>query len=299
MGVPWEDPADVKLSPFDYSQPTSIAEAVDLMRRLPDAKVLAGGQSLLPILALRMGAPANLVDIRAIGDLSPVEESEGWLRVGAGIRQSELQRHPGLANAVPLLSVALPAIGHRAIRNRGTVCGSLAHADPAAELPAVAVTLGAELEIAGPRGQRTVAADDFFQGHLSTVIGEDELLVEARFPLAPARQGAAVAEASRRHGDFAVVGVAGVVELDGTAVSRCRLTAFGVDGVPRRLAEVEAVVTGSEATDTMLDEAGETARRSVEPGADDHGSTAYKQQLTAVMTRRCLTTAVRRAQEVS
>jgi CO/xanthine dehydrogenase FAD-binding subunit len=185
----------VKLAAFEHHRPSSVAEAVHLLGSLPDAKVLAGGQSLIPVMALRMGTPAHLVDLGRIDELQTIDDDGEWLTIGAGVRQSTLERFPDLATRVPLLSASLPNIGHRAIRNRGTVCGSLAHADPAAELPAAAVVLGAELVIVGPAGRRTVTADSFFLGYLSTAIGGDELLVQVRFPIAAAGQGAAVAEA--------------------------------------------------------------------------------------------------------
>ena len=175
----------MKLPDFEHHCPTTVDEAVGLLDRLDDAKVIAGGQSLVPVLALRMAGPAHLVDIARIPSLSEIVDDGDWLRIGAGVSQSTVERWPQLWARVPVLAAALPNIGHRAIRNRGTVCGSLAHADPAAELPAAAVVSGAEFEIAGSAGRRIVAATDFFQGHLSTAIGEHELLVEVRFPIAP------------------------------------------------------------------------------------------------------------------
>jgi aerobic carbon-monoxide dehydrogenase medium subunit len=290
----------VKLAAFEHHRPSSVAEAVHLLGSLPDAKVLAGGQSLIPVMALRMGTPAHLVDLGRIDELQTIDDDGGWLTIGAGVRQSTLERFPDLATRVPLLSASLPNIGHRAIRNRGTVCGSLAHADPAAELPAAAVVLGAELVIVGPAGRRTVTADSFFLGYLSTAIGGDELLVQVRFPIAAAGQGAAVAEASRRHGDFAIVGAAATVELESSRVSAAAVGLFGVAGAPIRLPAVEEAVVGVDPTaGDAWDRAGELARSSAEPTADDHGSTAYKQQLMATMTRRALRDAAARAAEAN
>lgn len=288
----------MKLAAFQHHRPTTVDEAVELLGSLDDAKVLAGGQSLIPVMALRMGVPAHLVDIGRIEELRAVEDDGSRLTIGAGVRQSALGARPDLDARVPLLAASLPWIGHRAIRNRGTVCGSLAHADPAAELPAAAVALDAELVLAGPSGRRTVAAKDFFHGYLSTAVRDDELLVQARFPIAPAGQGAAVAEASRRHGDFAIVGASVALELDASGVTAAAIALFGAVDTPIRLADVEAAVIGVDpGSDDAWHEAGEIARTSAQPLADDHGSTAYKQQLMATMTRRALRDAAARAAE--
>ena len=200
-------------APFDYARPATVPEAVALLAETgDDAKVLAGGQSLVPVLAMRLGRPALLVDINAVAGLDALSLSGVALHVGATVRQRQVERDPFTA-AVPLLGMALPWIGHRELRGRGTVCGSLAHADPAAELPAVAACLNATLEIAGPRGRRTVNAQDFFTGPLTTVLAPDELLLAARFPIARPGDGFAFAELSRRHGDYALAGVAVHVTL--------------------------------------------------------------------------------------
>lgn len=283
----------MKLPDLEYHRPASIAEAVDLLGRYEDAKVLAGGQSLIPVLALRLGVIGHLVDLAGVVGLATISQDSGWLRVGALVRHSELERYRGLATAAPLLAAAIPNIGHRAIRNRGTVCGSLAHADPAAELPAAAVALGAELVATGPGGSRVVSAAEFFTGYLSTALGQDEILTEVRFPLAPVGQGAAVEEVSRRHGDFAVVGAAATVQIKDGLVSAASLCLFGVAGLPLRLDEAEAALIGAPAGRGAWEKAGEIARGSTAPAPDDNGSTAYKQQLAAVTTRRCLERAAR------
>jgi carbon-monoxide dehydrogenase medium subunit len=286
----------VKLPAFEYHRPATLAEALDALGGYDDAKVLAGGQSLLPVLALRISSPACLVDIGGIVELAAVAERDGHLCIGAGVRQAEVEARADVASKVPLLAAALPNIGHRAIRSRGTVCGSLAHADPAAELPAVAVVLDAQLRLAGPSGTRTVAAADFFEGYLTTAIADGEILTEVCFPVAPAGQGAGVVEACRSSGDFALVGAAATVTADGDRITAAALALFGVDGVPVRLPEVEAALVGAGKDDVDAHrEASELARRSVEPAADDNGSTAYKRQLVAVMTRRCLAQAGARA----
>ncbi len=287
----------MKLPDFEHHCPATVDEAIGLLDRLDDAKVIAGGQSLVPVLALRMAQPAHLVDIGRISNLSEIVDDGDWLRIGAAVRQSTVERWPQLRARVPVLAAALPNIGHRAIRNRGTVCGSLAHADPAAELPTAAVVSGAEFEIVGSSGRRTVAAADFFQGHLSTAIGERELLVEVRFPIAPPGQGAAVVEVSRRHGDFAMVGAAATVTLDESgAISGAALALFGVADRPVSVDTVEDVLIGVDPRSAdAFEQAGEIARRSVAPAADESGTTEYKQQLAAVMTRRALRDASGRA----
>ena len=286
----------MKLPAFEYHRPATLAEALDALGGHHDAKVLAGGQSLLPVLALRISAPAHLVDVGGLAELAAVSEHDGHLCIGAGVRQAEVEARSDLAAKVPLLAAALPNIGHRAIRNRGTVCGSLAHADPAAELPAVAVALDAQLRLTGVGGTRTVAAADFFEGYLSTAIDDGEILTEVCFPIAPPGQGAAVVEASRRNGDFALVGAAAAVTADGDRITAAALALFGVDGVPVRLPEVERALVGAGKDDADAHRAaGELARHSVAPATDDNGSTAYKQQLVAVMTRRCLAEAGARA----
>src|SRR6476660_6031946 len=198
------------MSPFYYHRPDTVDGAVALLETYGgDGKVLAGGQSLLPVLALRLTHLGHLIDIGRVQGLQSIEvDGDGTVSVGATVTHARVERSDVMAAAAPAVAGAMPHVGHRAIRSRGTVCGSLAHADPAAELPAVAAVLDAQLRLAGPGGTRTVAAADFFEGYLSTTIADDEILVEVSFPIAPPGQGAAVVEASRRSGDFALVGAA-------------------------------------------------------------------------------------------
>ena len=194
----------MKAAPFDYARPGTVDQTVALLAETADeAKVLAGGQSLVPVLAMRLGRPAVLVDINAVKGLDELTLSGDTLHLGATVRQRRVEHDP-LTAAVPLLGLALPWVGHRELRTRGTVCGSLAHADPAAELPAVAACLNVTLEIAGPAGRRTVSARDFFTAPLTTVLAPDELLLAAHFPVARPGDGFAFAELSRRHGDYAL-----------------------------------------------------------------------------------------------
>src|SRR5512142_1290176 len=199
----------MKLPEVEYEAPTTVAEAVDLLAEHGDeASVLAGGQSLIPLLALRLARPAVLIDINGVGELSGVSAADGQVAIGAMTREYVAEESGTVADAVPLLAAALPLIGHEAIRSRGTIGGSLAHADPAAELPAVARALDAEFVVRGPSGERVIPAAEWFEGYLTTSRRPDELLTEVRFPAAKPGTGTSFTEVARRHGDFAMVGLA-------------------------------------------------------------------------------------------
>ncbi|MEV4601826.1 FAD binding domain-containing protein [Amycolatopsis sp. NPDC049253] len=273
----------MKAAPFAYVRPATLDDAVaELVRSAGEGKVLAGGQSLVPILAMRLARPSTVVDIGALSELDFVRREGDELAIGALVRQRALEGHP-LATAVPLLRLALPWIGHRELRSRGTVCGSIAHADPAAELPAVACCLGASLEIAGPGGRRTVTAAEFFHGAMATSVGAEDVLAAVRFPVASPGEGFGFAEIARRHGDFALAGVATRVRAgDGEAV----LTAFGVSDRP-----VTRDVTG-----LGDDEVAELARGLVDTAGDTHGSREYRQRLVAALAVRELARARRAAE---
>jgi carbon-monoxide dehydrogenase medium subunit len=276
----------MKPAPFDYHAPETIAEVCGLLAEHGDeAKVLAGGQSLVPMLALRLTRFEHLVDVNRVADLAGVDRENGTLVVRACTRQRVMERDPAVAAAVPLLALATPLIGHFQIRNRGTVGGSLAHADPASEYPAVAVALGAELELAGPGGaRRRLAADDFFVGTWTTAAEPDEVLVAARFPVWPARSGFAVEEVARRHGDFALAGVACAI-TDG----RAGIALFGVGSTPvRARAAEEAWLAGLPAADIA-----EAAVRDLDPPADVHASTSTRTRIARHLVERAVT----RAQE--
>src|SRR5690242_9278353 len=209
----------MKLPPFAYEAPTTIAEAVDLLaENLDEASVLAGGQSLIPLLALRLARPAVLIDINGIGELSGVSAVDGSVAIRAMTREYVAEESKTIAESVPLLAAALPLIGHEAIRSRGTIGGSLAHADPAAELPAVAQALDAEFVVRGPSGERVIPAADWFEGFLTTSRRPDELLMEVRFPAAKPGTGSSFQEVARRHGDFAMVGLATSMVLAGGVI---------------------------------------------------------------------------------
>jgi aerobic carbon-monoxide dehydrogenase medium subunit len=276
----------VKPAPFEYHAPETVDEVCALLAEHgDDAKVLAGGQSLVPMLALRLTRFEHLVDVNRVTEFEGCARENGTLVIRAGTRQRVLERDPLVAVAAPLLARATPLIGHFQIRNRGTVGGSLAHADPASEYPAVAVALGGELELAGRGGKRRrVAADDFFVGTWTTAADADELLVAGRFPVWPERSGFAIEEVARRHGDFALAGVACAV-----TAGRAGIALFGVGSTPvRARAAEEAVVAAASPADVA-----EAAVRGLHPPADVHASATTRARIARHLVER----AVARAQE--
>jgi carbon-monoxide dehydrogenase medium subunit len=283
----------VKPPPFAYDAPDTVDEALALLAEHgDDAKVLAGGQSLVPLLALRLARPARLIDVGRLAELQAVS-TDGATRIGAGVRQRVAERSPALLAAQPLLARALPLIGHVAIRNRGTIGGSVAHADPAAELPAV--VLLAEATMVARRaggGTRDIPADQFFDGFFTTALAPDELLVEIRLPAWPAGAGVSYQEVARRHGDFALVGAGAVVGRDGAGrVGDVRLAFTGVAGTPVRSASAEAALRGQEPTAEAIAAAAEAAANDIDPGSDVHATAAYRRHVATVLARRVLTEA--------
>jgi aerobic carbon-monoxide dehydrogenase medium subunit len=290
----------MKLPPVEYEAPATVAEAVDLLARHQDeASVLAGGQSLIPLLALRLARPAVLIDINGLDELSGVSASDGWVAVGAMTREYVAEESATVAAAVPLLAAALPLIGHEAIRSRGTIGGSLAHADPAAELPAVARALDAEFVVRSGAGDRVVPAADWFEGYLTTARRPDEVLVEVRFPAAGPDTGAAFREVARRHGDFAIVGLAASLTLADGAISDARLAFSGVADVPVRAAEAEDLLAGERPTPELFEEAARRAASGIDPPADLHGSSEYRKKVAATLVRRGLQAAADSARQNS
>jgi carbon-monoxide dehydrogenase medium subunit len=276
----------VKPSPFDYYAPASADEAVALLAELGEgAKVLAGGQSLIPMLSLRLAVFDHLVDIGRIGELAGIHVGGDVVTVGAGTTQSMIEESTELGGAVPLLARATPLVGHFQIRNRGTLGGSLAHADPAAEYPAVALALAAEMEALSPRGRRWLAAADFFTGIWSTALEPDEMLVNVRFPTWTGRCGFAVREFARRHGDFAVAGAAVAVRLDADdRVDRCSISLIGMGSAPVRATGAEVAVVAGETAPLAVDEVGAMAVADlVDIPSDLHGSAEYRKQVGAAM----------------
>ncbi|MGA8457323.1 MAG: xanthine dehydrogenase family protein subunit M [Streptosporangiaceae bacterium] len=283
----------MKLSPVDYEAPGTVAEALDLLAEHQDeASVLAGGQSLIPLLALRLAQPAVLIDINGVEGLSGVSAADGWVTIGATTREYMAEESATIAESVPLLAAALPLIGHEAIRSRGTVGGSLAHADPAAELPAVARALNAEFVVRGPSGERVVPAAEWFEGYLTTSRGPDELLTEVRFLAARPGTGTSFQEVARRHGDFAMVGLATSVTLNVGTITDARLAFAGVSDVPARATAAEELLEGERPTAELFDEAARVAAADLDPPSDLHGSAEYRKKVAAALVRRGLREAV-------
>jgi len=278
----------VKPPPFLYARPQTVDEAIDLLARSgEDAKVLAGGQSLVPLLNFRLARPTVLIDLNRIPELASMGRSNGSIRIGAMVRQRTAETSVDVREAAPLIGQALRYVGHLQIRNRGTVGGSIAHADPAAELPAVALATGAEMVARSPRGERTIPAGEFFQGPFTTALAPDEILVEVRFP---ATEGARTAfmEFARRSGDFALGGVAVILRADGGVVGEVSLVALGMAGEPRRLSGAEAAIRGRELTPDAIGEAGAAASGDVDPFTDVHADAEYRRELIGVLVRRAL-----------
>jgi carbon-monoxide dehydrogenase medium subunit len=288
----------VKPAPFEYHAPESAKEAVALLAELGDsAKVIAGGQSLVPVLAMRLAVFGHLIDIRRIAGMRGIEERGDSVWIGAGTTEAEIERSGLVARRVPLLSRATPLIGHFQIRNRGTIGGSLAHADAAAEYPAVALALDATVEALSPRGPRTIPAAEFFTGIWTTALAPDELLTGVSFPAATGGQGFAVEEFARRHGDFAVAGAVVRVGLEpGGRVSASGIGLFGLGPTAVRAAAAEAAVAGVAASDIDPAEVGAAAMADLDSVPSDlHGTASYRKKLGAAMVARAWDNAVREA----
>jgi carbon-monoxide dehydrogenase medium subunit len=282
----------MKLPPFEYASPATLAEAIALLAAGGGtAKALAGGQSLLPTMAFRMAAPTLLVDLRNVPGLERIAVEKDGVRLGARTRWRDIEDDARLRAAHPLLAAAIAHVAHYQIRNRGTVGGSLAHADPAAEMPGVAVTCDAQIDLAGAKGARTVRAADFFLGPLSTVLAGDELIVAVRLPAWPAtttrRWG--FEEFARRRGDFALAGVACFYDLDENA--RAKNVHIGVIGAchrPHRLARSEAALEGRVVDEAAIGSAARAAEKEVDPPEDLHASAAYRRSLVGTLLERAL-----------
>jgi aerobic carbon-monoxide dehydrogenase medium subunit len=288
----------MKLPPVGYEAPRTISDAVELLAQYQDeASVLAGGQSLIPLLALRLARPEVLIDINGIAELSGVAAADGWVAIGATTREYLAEESPTIAETVPLLAAALPLIGHEAIRSRGTIGGSLAHADPAAELPAVARALDAEFVVRSQSGERVIPAAEWFEGYLTTSRRSDELLVEVRFPAAGPGTGISFQEIARRHGDFAIVGVAVSLGLSDGVISDARLAFAGLSDVPLRAGDAEDLLVGERPSDELFEAAARRATEDIEPPADLHGSSDYRKKVAATLVRRGLRAAADEAQE--
>ena len=282
---------------FEYLAPASLDEALAILaERGDEAKVLAGGQSLVPLLNFRLVRPAYLVDLNEIPGLDYVRPENGHLAIGALTRQRAVETSALVRERQPLLADAMPQIGHVQIRNRGTIGGSLAHADPAAELPAVVAALDGELLVRSARGQRALSPAEFFVAYLTTAVEPTELLVEVRLPVAPPGTGTAFVEVSRRHGDFALVGVAASVTLDEAGVcTRCAIALTGVGPTPVVAREAAGQLVGATPTPAMLEDVGRRAAADLQPDGDLHASSEYRRHVAGVLTRRALARALERA----
>ena len=278
---------------FTYHRPESLEAALALLGEYGDeAKVLAGGQSLLPVMALRLGSPAHIVDINRIPGLDRIAVGPNGVSIGALVRHAQAERSPELVTAAPLIHAAMPYIGHRAIRSQGTVCGSIAHADPAAEMPAVSLATGATMVARSSAGTREIPAADFGQGFLTTVLEPTEILTEVRFPAWPATASGTVVEVSRRHADYALVGLAAMFDAPGGTISSAALSFFGVANTPVRVEQAEASLVGKSISDLgAFAAAGDIVSSTIQASADVHATSNYRRHLAGVLTRRGLTQA--------
>ena len=272
-------------SPFAYAKAKSLDHAIELLAR-PDgeARLLAGGQSLIATLNLRLSAPKLLIDLNGIGGLAGIAVKNDMVEIGAMTRHAEAERSADIARHAPLIALALPHIGHAAIRNRGTLGGSIAFADPAAELPACLLALGGEIDIVGPTGKRAVQADDFFKGLFETALGPRDVLTAIRLPAAANDTRVGFAEFSRRHGDYAMVGLAACAQVDGKGLGDVRLAYFGVGNVPLRAKKAETRLT-----EGSIDDAVKALASDLDPSGDVQATGATKLHLAGVLLRRVAT----------
>ena len=288
----------MKPPPFAYHAPTHLDEALALLERYgDDAKVLAGGQSLMPLLNFRLSYPSALIDINRVAELSYLRQENGQVCIGALTRQRTIEFSELARRQLPLLHEATTLVGHLPIRTRGTIGGSLAHADPAAEYPTVALVLDAELVLQGPGGRRSIPAEEFFVSYLTTALAPNEIVTEIRFSPTPRTSGWAFEEVARRHGDFALVGVAGVIDTEGEQCQTARLAAAGVGPTPTRLRAAEDILVQEGVTEQGIQRAAAKAAELVEPDSDIHASADFRRHLIEVLTRRAIQRALERGQE--
>ncbi|HEY7663143.1 MAG TPA: xanthine dehydrogenase family protein subunit M [Xanthobacteraceae bacterium] len=280
----------MKLPPFDYACPATLPDAVQLLAsRDGDAKAIAGGQSLMPMLAFRLAQPSLLVDLRKLAELRGIRISEQGVALGAMVRWRDIEDDARLERAHPLLKAAVAHVAHYQIRNRGTVGGSLAHADPAAELPGIAITCDAEIAVVGKSGARVIQAADFFQGALTTALAPDEIIVEVRLPPWPVGRRWGFEEFARRRGDFAMAAAAVFYDPDAGAKARnAHVGVIGVGDRPLRLGAVEELINGRPVDDATIAQAEAAASAAVDPQDDIHASAAYRRALTGTMVERAL-----------
>ena len=279
----------MKLPAFEYAAPQTLREALDLLAAHPGAKALAGGQSLIPTMAFRLAAPPMLVDLANLRELENISITAEGVRLGARVRWRDIEQHGELRAAHPLLVEAISHVAHYQIRNRGTVGGSLAHADPAAEMPGVAVACDAEILVMGKTGSRTIAAGQFFTGALSTALRDDELIVEVRLPPWPRARRSAFEELARRRGDFALAGVAAYYDLDANGrATHCHVGVIGACTKPHRVREAEAALDGHAVNEKTIQAAARAMESALDAPGDLHASAAYRRSLAATLLERAL-----------
>lgn len=285
----------MKPPPFAYHAPATVAEALELLARLENARILAGGQSLMPMLNMRFVLPDHLIDINGIVDLAYIRREGDWLEIGAMTRQRDLEFSDELRKSCPLLVEAILNVGHRQTRNRGTLGGSLCHLDPAAEMPSVAAVYDAEIVIAGPKGRRSMPFAEFAQGYMTPALEPDEMLVALRYPLWPAQSGYSFVEYARRHGDFAIASAAALMEADSDGrIARASLALGGVGAVPVRLPEAIEMLEGQKGSPSLF-EAAARAARSIDAMEDALITADYRRHLAGVLLKRALLSAYGRA----
>jgi aerobic carbon-monoxide dehydrogenase medium subunit len=286
----------MKLPPFEYDAPATLVEAVALLAsHSGDARAIAGGQSLMPMLAFRVVAPTLLVDLRKLSELKGIKIGADGVRLGALVRWRDIGDDARLATAHPLLQAAVEHVAHYQIRNRGTVGGSIAHADPAAEMPGICVTSDAEISVTGTNGSRTISADDFFVGALTTALEPDEIITEIKLPAWPAKRRWGFREFSRRRGDFAMAAAALFYDLDAAGkATNAHVGVIGLGDRPRRIREVEAAINGQTVDEALMERAAEVTSANVDAQADIHASAEYRRSLAGTMVERALRDAAQR-----
>jgi CO/xanthine dehydrogenase FAD-binding subunit len=286
----------VKPAKFDYYAAKDTNEALDLLARHgPEAKILAGGQSLMPLLNMRLARPKALIDLNSVDELKYIRKEDGRIAIGSMISETEVEDSPLVRESCPILADAVKLIGHPAIRNRGTIGGSIAHADPAAEIPAVLNALGGEVRIRSAEEDRFVAPEDFFVTFLTTALKPNEIVTEISFPVLSAGMGWAVEELMRRHGDFAIVGAAVVLTMRQETIDDVKIVLFGAGDVAFRAKAVEQLLKGAQPESDLLQEAALTLGSSIDPPSDVHASARYRREVAGVLMTRALQKALARA----
>jgi 2-furoyl-CoA dehydrogenase FAD binding subunit len=286
----------LKPAPFEYHRPRELSEALALLREIgDDGKILAGGQSLMPMMNFRLAQPAHLIDINFINGLDYIRKENGALKIGCLARQARALGDSLIRQCSPLIGAALAHVGYEQTRNRGTICGSLAHADPAAELPAALLALDGSITVANADDRREIAARDFFQSYLSTALSADEMVMEASIPAQPANSGSSFIEFARRFGDFAIVGTAVSLVLEQDRITDARIALTGVADKPWRERAVEEKLIGQKAAPELFTTVAHDVGGAIDPGSDIHASGKYRRWLAEVLTRRALNEAWKEA----